>query len=306
MNHPYWQYPISKCAALLFALCILTACATSSPPGAAHTPSFTRETTDLAEVVDDALAAADHVGPDRVLVVFDIDNTLLAMRQPLGSDQWYEWQRSLAESAPCDPARVPHRLAAQGALYFASAMRPTQPDAAELLRRVQDAGIAAFALTSRGPDFYLQTFRELRRSGFDFDPTAPGGPLRAPETFTPARASRETRYEDGVYLTAGQHKGEMLAALLERVGQPLPSVVVIVDDKAGNLAAVRETMDAANVSVHAWRYAGEDEAVAAFDPKAAFEAWQHAEPALRALEDQFGPVHFDLPPPGPPEGCAEN
>lgn len=31
-------------------------------------------------------------GAKNVLVVFDIDNTLLKANQPLGSDQWFEWQ----------------------------------------------------------------------------------------------------------------------------------------------------------------------------------------------------------------------
>ena len=44
-------------------------------------------------------------------------------------------------------------------------MRPTQPDAAQLVQRLQDDGLNVIALTSRGPDFRLATFRELRRNG---------------------------------------------------------------------------------------------------------------------------------------------
>ena len=59
-------------------------------------------------------------------MVFDIDNTLMAMEQGLGSDQWYEWQKNLQLTDPCDARLVSDRLAVQGALYFISAMRPTQ------------------------------------------------------------------------------------------------------------------------------------------------------------------------------------
>jgi hypothetical protein len=31
-------------------------------------------------------------GPKNVLLVFDLDNTLLTANQPLGSDPWYNWQ----------------------------------------------------------------------------------------------------------------------------------------------------------------------------------------------------------------------
>ena len=38
--------------------------------------------------------------PEHVLLVLDIDNTLLAMNQDLGSDQWFEWQRYLLDHEP--------------------------------------------------------------------------------------------------------------------------------------------------------------------------------------------------------------
>ena len=34
-------------------------------------------------------------GSKNVLVVFDIDNTVLAMKRDLGSDQWFEWQAGM-------------------------------------------------------------------------------------------------------------------------------------------------------------------------------------------------------------------
>ena len=89
-------------------------------------PSST-DTPDLIDVVRDAELLAGGAGAEQVLVVFDLDNTLLAMEQGLGSDQWYEWQKEQFSQEPCDARVVADRLAVQGALYFASAMRPTQP-----------------------------------------------------------------------------------------------------------------------------------------------------------------------------------
>ena len=42
----------------------------------------------------------EQYGPEHVLLVVDIDNTLLAMNQPLGSDQWFEWQDGLLKRQP--------------------------------------------------------------------------------------------------------------------------------------------------------------------------------------------------------------
>ena len=121
---------------------MLVACA-SVPPA----QSLLTETDDLATVTDSALQLADRYGQGKVLVVFDIDNTLLAMEQGLGSDQWYYWQKDLEKEDPCSSNLVSNRFSVQGALYFASAMRPTQLDAAQQVRRLQDAGLTVIALT---------------------------------------------------------------------------------------------------------------------------------------------------------------
>lgn len=200
---------------------LLNACATT-PVMAPDDDLFTNqnvlaETDDLAMVTDTTLQLAAQLGPQNVLVVYDIDNTLLAMEQGLGSDQWYYWQKALESEDPCSPLLAGDRFKVQGALFFSSGMRPTQADAALQVRRLQDAGLTVFALTSRGPEFSLPTFRELRRNGISFWPSALPPAQGFPTLFIPEGSERETLYQDGVYLTAGQHKGLMLKSLLNKV-----------------------------------------------------------------------------------------
>jgi len=282
-------------------LVLLSACAVTQE----HTlpPSQKIESADLADVRSVASQLAAEVGKEQVLVIYDLDNTLLAMEQDLGSDQWYYWQKDLQAADPCDPRVVNDRLAAQGALYFASAMRPTQPDAAAVVSGLQDEGFTSFALTSRGADFAASTFRELHRNGFDFSRKSlgDGATLR----FKPTADSRETLYEDGVYLTAGQDKGEMLLALLKATNAPLPRAIVMADDKAENLRAVLDALAAQPVTVQALRYNREDARVAAFDAEKAAAQWQAVEPALLQLQEVFGTDNYQLPMPGPPEGCSD-
>ncbi len=285
------------------ASCWLAACATSEPAGRSATPNRIVDTPDLADVTDSALDFARTAGADAVLVVFDIDNTLLAMEQDLGSDQWWDWQRSLRDEAPCAPERVADPLAVQGALYFASAMRLTQQDAPEQLRRLHDAGLRTLALTSRGPGFRLQTFRELRRHGLDFGSHTIGPPGGYPDDFVPASGSRPSRFEDGVFLTAGQHKGDMLRDLLRRTGTPDPSFIVMADDKRHNLQDVLDAFAGTRVSVQAWRYAREDETLERFDADQAAAQWAEVAPALRALQKAFGEDNFALPESDRPAGC---
>lgn len=265
--------------------------------------TLTSETDEITTFVADALQWRERVGPARVLAVFDIDNTLLAMEQGLGSDQWYEWQKEQFARDRCDPRVVSDRLAVQGALYYASAMRPTIPGAAEAVRSLQEAGMPVIALTSRGVGFRLQTFRELRRHGFDFRRSAIGPPAGWDEDWVPGNSIRPVRYEDGVFLTTGQHKGAMLEALLQRTGHPVPAVILMLDDKQANLDAMLETFDRPGVAVRAWRFSGEDANVANFDPDQSHSLWTTLAPALRLLQQELGPDHFTLPAELRPAGC---
>jgi len=286
-------------AVAFLALLLLSACAARPP----IPQNLKVESDDLEMVADWAIRMAKDHGRENVLVVFDIDNTLLAMEQDLGSDQWYYWQKDLAASDPCNPMVVGDRFAVQGAVFYASAMRATQPNAAEQVRRIQDAGIPTIALTSRGTDYRLQTFRELRRQDISFWPTAIPPRRGWSEDFVPAGVERPARYEDGVFLTAGQHKGEMLKALLDKAGVPWPALVIIADDKAHNLKDMMEAFTGSGTWVHAWRYTREDAVVAAFDPEEAASQWNELEPALRTQERVLGPDHFELPPPTETGDC---
>jgi len=288
----------SKTISLFATLLFLSACATVPPA-----QTRLQETDDLAVVAADALQLAKRYGTNEVIVVFDIDNTLLAMEQGLGSDQWYDWQKELQAENPCSGMLVSNRLGVQGALYFASAMRLTQPDAAQQVERLQDAGLTVIALTSRGSDFRLQTFRELRRNGISLWPSALPPSEGYAEAFIPEGGSRPALYEDGVFLTAGQHKGQMLKALLDKTGTRYPKVVVMADDKEGNLQAILETFADSGTSIHAWRYSKEDGNVAAFDPALSSGQWIRLRPALQTIQQVMGPDNFDFPQRVVREGC---
>ena len=231
-----------RAAGLAVMILFLSACAGALPPKPTDLQpieppqNMLGSTDDLGLVADVALQMADRYGNDKVLVVLDLDNTLLAMEQDLGSDQWYYWQAALRDDEPCSPETVNDLLAVQGALFYASAMRPTQPSAAAQVRRMQDEGLQVIILTSRGPQYRLATFRELRRNGFSFWSSALPPQHGYSEDFMPEGGERRVRYEDGVYLTAGQNKGVMLKALLAKTGQPTPTLIIMADGMGGHLA----------------------------------------------------------------------
>ena len=205
---------------------------------------------------------------------------------------------------PCSGELVSNRFRVQGALMFASAMRPTQPDAAQQVKRMQDAGLKVISVTSRGTEYRLQTFRELRRNGFSFWSSALPPQQGFPEDFIPQGGTRPARYEEGVFLTSGQHKGDMIKALLAKTGTAAPKVIIMADDKQANLQAVMEAFEGSGTAVHAWRYTREDANVAAFNTEEAAAQWRMVKPALMKLELIFGTDNFDLPAQVVREGCG--
>ncbi len=297
---PHRKFIIST-SALVSAALLLTAC---SMQQRRSNPDIVRIATgDLAVISEQAALAADTAGKENVLVIFDIDNTLLAMEQDLGSDQWYDWQKELQQHDRCDARLVASRLATAGALYYASAMRPTQPDAASIVRQLQNDGFIVFALTSRGHDFRLSTFRELRRNGISFRDSAPGPRGGYTGNYMTEAGVRLVRYEDGVLLTAGQHKGDMLTSLLEKTGHPQPRVLIVADDKPKNLDAYIDYATSNGVSIVAIEYTGEAETITSFDALEVVRQWQAVVGALNTLQSEFGPDHYQLPESDIPAGC---
>jgi hypothetical protein len=264
-------------------------------------PLVTRHTSrDLEEVRDHSMSLARQYGKKHILVGFDLDNTLLAGNTDLGADQWYDWQREMQKAEACDPRLVADRLAAQGALYHIGSMRPTQNNAAAIVSEIQSAGISTLLITARGQDFRLPTFRELRRNGFNFRDHSPGPLGGFQESYLPLQDSRKVRYEDGVYMLAGQHKGDMLMLLFKRLGLALPEVVIFVDDNSKNTNAMAEALEAANIRGEIYDYQREAQRVARFDANGASADWSRVRPALAVIEEVMGPVNFDLPETGKP------
>jgi len=299
-----------KVLALSAFLSLLGACATSTAPAvpekdAPPPPQNLLGTTDELQLIAElSLGLAKTYWPEQVLVVLDIDNTLLAMEQDLGSDQWYSWQEDLEGENPCSPLLVGDRLEVQGALYFASAMRPTQADAAKQVARMQEAGLKVIVLTARGPGFRLATFRELRRNGFNFWPNAWPPQQGFPEPFTPEGGTRPAVYEDGVIFAAGQDKGSTLKSVLDLSGQPYPALIVMADDKQSNLNQLMSAFSWSGTKVHAWRYTREDDTVEAFDPDKASTLWSELKPPLEQIEKLLGPDNYTLSPEAIREACA--
>ena len=286
---------ICSTRALLFSLIFLLSACASSPRSTELPDSYRVTSSDLNTTLEIVNTLTQTLPSSEVLVVFDIDNTLLAMNSDIGSDQWYDWQKKLQQTNKCDPRLVTDRLASQGAFFVVGSMRPTQADAAEIIKKLQGQGVGVMAETARGWGFVLPTMRELRRNNMDFRATAPG-PAGGYGEFQADIAVRPLLYTDGVYMLAGQHKGDMLFELLAKTGEKLPKAIVVVDDKEYNLTAYEETAKRLKVNLYSVYYTGVSDWVASFDAEKAASDWQLVRPALEQIQAVFGTGNFELPP----------
>jgi len=221
-----------RCCLAVLALS-LTACQvptrTPPPDGAVFRPT----TADLKDVAKAAAAA-----PKPVLVVLDIDDTLLATVKSgtehafYGSDRWYRWQYALpphdADKVPC---LLPH------ALYWNSQVVPleaVQSDAPEI---VNGLPMDRLILTSRGSAQRPGTERALIGARY-----ALGTPLPGVNATTMPGAHGDMTYEQGILMTGGTPKGVAITKLLENRSSTHYRSIVMADDDSGNLISVRDAL----------------------------------------------------------------
>ncbi len=229
--------------------------------------------TDVKTIADDL---ALSYGAENVLIVFDIDDTLLANTADLGSTAWWNWQGSLAKS---NANKIPfgELLAANGVMYALSDMKPAEGQTTiDAFKRLNQDGFSIHALTARGPDNRDATLRELLDQGLDFT-SAPEcgaplcvkrGQLNGDALIAPlARkrfgfadgakthdmgagtiklsSNRNASVSDGVMMVSGQNKGIMLRLLVDSFPKAdRPKAVIFVDDSAKNVANVKATSPA--------------------------------------------------------------
>ena len=272
-----------------------------------------RRTTELKDVVDKAQSQPDA---SKVLVVFDIDDTLLTMTQDLGGVAWYKWQNLINKGAR--PEKIKKRvvrvgrhtgelLDIQGILYALGDMKPTQPDTGELFSRtLKDSKITAYALTARGPVFENATRRELKKAGIEF-PDAPEctgelcqrrGIIKGVDVLSYAKdvlklpqgdlknLNREVNINNGIMMVSGQDKGVMLRILLGNFPSTSDfETIVFVDDDLKNVIAVADAAVDLERNVYVYHYVRYEDDVEAFlgDKKrqaAAAIAWDKIRSAI--------------------------
>ncbi|MFC1795911.1 DUF2608 domain-containing protein [Pseudomonadota bacterium] len=220
----------------LIILLMLSACATPAPepaPGPKPPRNLIGSTDQLQLVTELSLDQARQYGSEKLLVVMEIDQTLLKVAN--GEDN----------PGPCSPK-------------YAGPVQPMQTDSPAQLQRIQDAGIKMILMTSRPPDCWKKTAAQLHGAGFDPSLTSwpPGG---YPDLFQLSEGAQPVRYADGVFYIDGQDKGEMLRALIEKSEAPMPILILVLDSERKNLNSIMKAFSRQTTKTHSWLYTRHDE-----------------------------------------------
>lgn len=201
--------------------------------------------------------------PREVLIVYDIDNTVLAMDHNFGSDQWFNWQKEelAAQSSLSVAKNFQELISIQYQIFSISKMHLTETVLSPLISNLQSSNFRVMALTSRGPGIRNVTERELASVKIDFTTTAPGHSI--PNSFIPQGQQRLASYQNGIFMTSGMHKGEMLELIVNRFNKNYKHIIFI-DDHKKHTDRVFESFNNSKSKISTFRYAREDKRVLDF------------------------------------------
>lgn len=229
------------------------------------------ETQDLREPIDEAIRIASSLRDRKVLLVFDIDNTLLTMPQFLGSDRWFNYHQGLINSGQdAEFSSIDQLIATQAYLFGLASMKPTQPDIPALLVSAQRAGVQVILLTARGAQLADSTIRELARNQVDwapavvcafflcsidgkYDAEAVRRAFALIGNAEAAATARSIRLSDGILFSSGQNKGTMLQLLTAALQPERFSEVIFVDDGRKNVENVAASELGPTTAVYQYR-----------------------------------------------------
>ncbi len=245
---------MTKHLSLFFLVSALAACVHSPEAvGPSQQPTIHEHATTFQSVSEKVAELVKAHGHDQVLVVLDIDNTLLTSDVDLGGDVWYQWQRGKLDVKPTPEQKVACLFQdAIGLLYELGPMDLTESTVPAQVSQWQEQGLTVFALTSRSPKYRSATERELSVHGLDFTVSALTDKQGELPVYDGA-LDRPYSYINGVMMTTGMDKGKMLQFILNKTGKHYPAIV-FVDDSEKNITHINQAYLDSNTEMHLFHY----------------------------------------------------
>lgn len=211
--------------------------------------------TDFSIVVENVTQKVKQYGSSNVLVVLDIDNTILTSDIDLGGDIWYQWQTEKLALKPKPKQKINDCFYedAIGLLYQLGTMRLTDTLIPNYISTWQAAQITTFALTSRNPNSRQATERELIKNNVDFTKN----PLKIDKSLIYLQHYNDYQslsYINGIMMTTGLNKGEMLELILDKSPQKFEAIIFVDDSKKNVVNLVEKYKTTENIDLTIFHY----------------------------------------------------
>ncbi|MGE3105931.1 MAG: DUF2608 domain-containing protein [Lysobacterales bacterium] len=204
---------------------------------------------------------------DSLLLVLDIDDTLLTSDTFFGSDRWYEWQTS-KDIDPKDKVRCLFDVIALN--YEAGTQHAVEGDAGSAF--ISKLKVPKLLLTSRSAHARGGTERELLHAKYELPinlmPSNHGSSWINVRSGKPAPIS----YANGIQMVTGRDKGQSLLDLLTFLKLHYDNIV-LVDDGEANITSLRQALPAAGINYYGFHYKGVDKSFDEDDKDQARAAW---------------------------------
>jgi hypothetical protein len=194
------------------------------------------------------------------LVVVDIDNTLFAPVQTLGTDEWFYYylQKLKKEGMPAQKA-IEKAKDLWIAIQSSSDISTLEDKTPHVINQLQNDKFIVMAMSTRDVSYADVTLRQLISLGINMKKAAPSF-----NTFTVEGVDR-VLFRDGVLFTSNNHKGKALLAFLKQL-HFTPKKIVFINDKESPLKEVEEIVEPQGIKFLGLRYSKADERVKNFRP----------------------------------------
>jgi len=203
------------------------------------------------------------------LVLFDIDNTLVAPHYSIGTDQCFTHlcQQKQKEGWTITKAidsilPLYYQIHDHIPLYVAESSIPY------LLHYLTAQSIPTIMLTARSVCLKDQTIKQLKDAGISLPFTELVDEEIQVVLDVPAL------YTYGIIFCGNNDKGDVLFYMLDKAGYK-PNKIIFIDDKYSNLASVECVCIKRKIQFIGIRYSQLDEQVVQFDPKKAEEEFKN-------------------------------
>ncbi len=190
-----------------------------------------------------------------MLVLLDIDNTLMEPVQEIGSDQWFCSRIKLYEAQNYTPKEALKKaLREWQAVQYITDVKVIEPGIQEQILRLQQRGQPLMGFTTRGIEMSVRAIEQLESIDIDLKKTAP---TKEEIYFYNERGAL---YTSGVLFTTNTHKGEALKKFLAAINYH-PKAILFINDKKSHLQPVEEFCQERGIKFIGLHYGYTDEKV---------------------------------------------